>query len=66
MSVKSWVGVVMALAVFGLFGLYISKHEITAVAGFCFGGGLLFAGMLIDPAEFKDLLPLLPFRRSSE
>lgn len=66
MTYKTWIGVAVALAVIGLFGFYISKHEITAVAGFVFGGGLLFAGMLIDPAEFRPLLDRLPGRKPPE
>jgi hypothetical protein len=60
MSVKSWVGVGLAVAVLGLFGLYLHRGgDLTAVVGFTFGGGLLFCGLLIDPAEFRAILPFL-------
>lgn len=58
MTPKSIAGLVLAFLIVGLFGLYMSKHELTAVAGFVFGGGLLFAGLLIDPAEFRSVLTL--------
>ena len=63
MTTRNWIGIGFALLILALFGLYITKHEITGAVGLVFGGGLLFAGMLIDPAEFKSLLGLLPFRR---
>jgi hypothetical protein len=62
----SWFGIAFAIADFALFGFYISKHEITAASGFVFGGGLLFAGMLIDPTEFKSVLGFLPFSKRAE
>jgi hypothetical protein len=46
--------------VLGLFGLYLHRGgDLTAVVGFTFGGGLLFCGLLIDPAEFRAILPFL-------
>ena len=63
MTVRSWVGVVLAVCVFALFGMFIHEgRELTAVWGFAFGGGLLFAGLLIDPAEFRAVLGV--FKRS--
>jgi hypothetical protein len=59
MSTRSWIGVGFAAACFGLFALFIAKHEVTAVAGLTFGGGLLFAGLLIDPAEFRAMVALI-------
>jgi hypothetical protein len=56
MTPRSWVGVGLAVMVFGLFGLYLWRDgELSAVAGFIFGGGLLFCGLLIDPAEFRSV-----------
>ena len=60
MTTKSWIGVGLTVMVFVLFALFLAKgHEVTAVAGLTFGGALLFCGMLIDPAEFKDVLNAL-------
>ena len=59
MTARSWVGVALAVLVFGLFGLHLWRGgELTATAGFIFGGGLLFCGLLIDPAEFRSIFAL--------
>lgn len=60
MTPRSYFGMILAVLVLGLVGLYIHKGgELTAVAGLIFGGGLLFCGILIDPADFKDVLNTL-------
>lgn len=66
MSARSWAGLVLAASVFGLFGYFIRVQgcQLTTLWGAAFGGGLLFCGILIDPAEFKSVLSLvLPFAR---
>ncbi len=57
MTVRSWIGCGLAMMVLVIFALYIHQgHELNAVAGLIFGGGLLFCGILIDAADFKDVL----------
>ena len=59
MSAKNWVGIVLAAGVFALFGFFMHRGcDLTSVWAFAFGGGLLFAGLLIDPAEFQAVFRL--------
>lgn len=64
MTPKSWIGIVLAVASFGLFGLFIHKGcAFSTPVAFLFGGFLLFCGILIDPEDFKQVVGMLPFKR---
>ena len=56
MSVRNWFGMAVAVGVFVLFREFIlSGHEVTAVSALAFGGGLVFAGVLIDVDHFVEI-----------
>ena len=57
MTARTVFGMGLAVILFGIFGYFVHKGcAFNAAAGWAFGGGLLFCGVLIDPADFMTVL----------